>query len=226
MLNKSFVTTAIALVVTIIGYLYEDYSDFLITVGLFALSGSLTNWLAIHMLFEKVPLLYGSGVIPNQFEKFKTGIKQLLLSEFFTRDIIESLISQQSDSFSINIEDRIDFNRVFNGLVEAIEGSPMGGMIGMFGGRKALEPLREPLTQKLREIIMEVLENEKKNNNDGDISIKLIQQIEQIIDQRLQQLTPVQVKEIVQNIIREHLGWLVIWGGAFGGFMGCLVALA
>ena len=41
------------------------------------------------MLFEKVPLLCGSGVIPNRFEDFKAGIKTLIISEFFTREHIE-----------------------------------------------------------------------------------------------------------------------------------------
>ena len=46
--------------------------------GLFALSGGLTNWLAIHMLFERIPFLYGSGVIPERFEDFKQGIASSL----------------------------------------------------------------------------------------------------------------------------------------------------
>jgi hypothetical protein len=28
------------------------------------------------------------------------------------------------------------------------------------------------------------------------------------------------VKEIVQKLISEHLGWLVVWGGVFGGLIG------
>jgi uncharacterized membrane protein YheB (UPF0754 family) len=28
------------------------------------------------------------------------------------------------------------------------------------------------------------------------------------------------VKELVQNLIKEHLGWLVVWGGVFGGLIG------
>ena len=28
------------------------------------------------------------------------------------------------------------------------------------------------------------------------------------------------VKEIIQTMIREHLGWLVVWGGVFGGLFG------
>ena len=34
-----------------------------------------------------------------------------------------------------------------------------------------------------------------------------------------------QVKEIMQNMIRDHLGWLVVWGGVFGGLMGLLSSL-
>ncbi|MCX9561827.1 DUF445 domain-containing protein, partial [Vibrio cholerae] len=30
--------------------------------------------------------------------------------------------------------------------------------------------------------------------------------------------------EIVQKMIKEHLGWLVIWGGVFGGVIGLVSA--
>jgi len=35
------------------------------------------------------------------------------------------------------------------------------------------------------------------------------------------------VKDIIQKMIRAHLGWLVVWGGVIGGLIGlikCLVA--
>jgi len=35
-----------------------------------------------------------------------------------------------------------------------------------------------------------------------------------------EELTPVMVKEIVQTFMKEHLGWLVVWGGFFGGLIG------
>ena len=62
-------------------------------LGLFALSGAITNWLAIHMLFEKVPLLYGSGVIPARFEEFKLAIRQLMMEQFFTEENIDRFLS-------------------------------------------------------------------------------------------------------------------------------------
>ncbi|MDE5014546.1 DUF445 domain-containing protein, partial [Francisella tularensis subsp. holarctica] len=44
--------------------------------------------------------------------------------------------------------------------------------------------------------------------------------IERLIDSRLDELTPQKVKEIILKIIRENLGWLVGWGGVFGGLIG------
>jgi len=57
------------------------------------------------------------------------------------------------------------------------------------------------------------------------IGIDIIDKIETVIDKRLNELTPQLVKEMVQAIIHEHLGWLVVWGGFFGGLMGVLFAI-
>ena len=92
----------------------------------------------------------------------------------------------------------------------------------MLGGRKALEPLKEPITLKLQEIIWEM---KVSKTGDKNLATSLLSQVEQIVDQRLDELTPVQVKNIIQEMIRQHLGWLVVWGGVVGGFIGFAVAL-
>jgi uncharacterized membrane protein YheB (UPF0754 family) len=48
----------------------------------------------------------------------------------------------------------------------------------------------------------------------------MLQSIENVIDTRLNELTPKLVKEMVQKLIAEHLSWLVVWGGVFGGAIG------
>jgi len=193
--------------------------------GLFALSGGVTNWLAIHMLFEKVPFFYGSGVIPSRFKEFKLGIKQLVMNEFFTPENIETFMVKQSEAFATDMKDAIDFDLVFAGLVEAIEGSPMGSMLGMLGGKKALEPLKEPVTLKLQEIMLEMKDTASAASEEQSLTSSLLLRVEQIVDQRLDELTPVQVKNIIQEMIRKHLGWLVVWGGAVGGFIGLGVSI-
>ena len=66
-LNMSSVTNLISLLIWVTGYFVPVYGDIVVATGAFALSGAATNWLAIHMLFEKVPGLYGSGVIETRF---------------------------------------------------------------------------------------------------------------------------------------------------------------
>ena len=222
MFNKSLTTNIAALAIIAFSYLSPKYNEIIYLIGLFALSGGITNWLAIHMLFEKVPFFYGSGVIPSRFEEFKLGIKHLVMTEFFTPQNIDVFVEQQSDIFSADLNKMIDFDRVFDGLVEAIEGSSMGSLLAMLGGKKALLPLKEPITLKLQEIIWEM---KGSKTVDKKLTSSLLNQVEQIIDQRLDELTPVHVKNIIQEMIRKHLGWLVVWGGVVGGIIGFAVAI-
>jgi hypothetical protein len=46
-----------------------------------------------------------------------------------------------------------------------------------------------------------------------------------LVDDRLNELTPAMVKDIIQTMIREHLGWLVVWGGFFGALFGLIAAI-
>ena len=222
MFNKSLTTNIVSLAIIAVSYLSPKYNEIIYLIGLFALSGGITNWLAIHMLFDKVPFFYGSGVIPSRFEEFKLGIKQLVMTEFFTPQNINVFTEKQTEAFSTDINNMIDFDRVFDGLVEAIEGSSMGSILTLLGGRKALQPLKEPITLKLEEIIREMKELKAGDKN---LTSSFLTQVEQVVDQRLDELTPVQVKNIIQEMIRKHLGWLVVWGGAVGGFIGFVVAI-
>ena len=53
----------------------------------------------------------------------------------------------------------------------------------------------------------------------------MIDKVDAIVMQRLNELTPEMVKTIVQDMIHKHLGWLVVWGGVFGGFIGLIVSV-
>ena len=219
MMNKSLITNLVSIFIILVGFLYHDEFSFIFLVGVFALLGSITNWLAIYMLFEKIPFLYGSGVILDRFEDIKLGIKNLILQELFSVDQIEKFIFDNKEKASGGIIEKIDFDRVFVGLVESIESSQLGGMLAMIGGRKALEPLKEPFIKKLRVIIEDFIKENAGNDNSTD---ELFLKIENILDARLADLSPNDIKTIIQKMIREHLGWLVVWGGFFGGLLGLI----
>ena len=93
MLNKNLTPNLVALLLIIVSFsLPEPWKGIVLTTGLFALSGALTNWLAVHMLFERVPGLYGSGVITLHFEDFKAGILRMVHEELFNKDSVERLL--------------------------------------------------------------------------------------------------------------------------------------
>ncbi len=229
--NKSFLTNLIAVLIIATGYLCPVQSDLIKSIGFFALSGAITNWIAIHMLFEKVPLLYGSGVIPNRFEEFKTSIKELMMNQFFTLENIEQFIQkeEQQGGNVLNLEplmEAVDYDKVFEGLVSSIMESSFGGMLQMMGGEEALVPLKEPFTLKMKQTLNEMVESDRfkaaleQSLDAHKIGEDIINKVEIVIDKRLDELTPQMVKEMVQHIIRQHLGWLVVWGGVFGGLIG------
>ncbi|MFA0134933.1 DUF445 family protein [Vibrio splendidus] len=230
-MNKSVLTNVIALALLAGGY--ATANQYLLYAGLFAFSGAITNWLAIHMLFEKVPGLYGSGVIPARFEEFKAAIKQLMMEQFFTEGNIDRFLSSEMSGKSLNLEPvikKIDFNPAFDSLVHVIENSQFGGMLAMVGGNEALEPMKAPFVEKMQESVIEISKSDSVKNAIKDelespaMMDEIKENIEAIIDQRLNELTPKLVKEMVQAMIKKHLGWLVVWGGVFGGVIGLISA--
>lgn len=229
---KSVLTNFIAAALFIAGYLLDN--NLVLMVGLFALSGALTNWLAIHMLFEKIPGLIGSGVIPNRFEEFKSAIKTLMMEQFFTQQNIDNFLADSAQSAKFELKpviEKVDLTPSYERLVDVIMNSSFGGMLGMFGGANALEPLREPFVENMKSSLIEMTQQESFHQllqdelDQPDVMADIQEKVASIIDARLQELTPDLVKEMVQQMIKEHLGWLVVWGGVFGGLIGLLSAL-
>jgi len=235
MINKSSMTTVLSILLIAIGHFSPVYSKLMTTMGLFATSGAVTNWLAIHMLFEKIPFLYGSGIIPLKFNEFKQGIKEMMMTQFFNEENIQKFIAEgmtsQNNLDLKKMTGLIDHDHFFNKLIETVNESQLGGMLTMFGGTTALEPLRTPFASKMEQALLENIERPEfiegiKNvfsQENGEE--KLNEKIEKIVLNRLNELTPNIVKDIIQDMIRSHMGWLVIWGGIFGALLGALSTL-
>jgi len=231
-MNKSLVTNGLAIVVVVIGYLLQQ--PIVLSVGLFALSGAITNWIAVHMLFEKVPGLYGSGVIPARFEDFKAGIKNLMMMQFFTAENIDRFLKGgegASDLHLAPVIEKVDLAPSFDTLVETIMQSSFGSMLGMFGGQEALDPLKEPFIKNMKISLIEMTQKEEFQQllrdeiEQPDVMSDIRNQVEAIVEKRLNELTPAMVKDIIQQMIRQHLGWLVVWGGVFGGVIGLVAGV-
>ena len=232
-INKGLITNIIAVLFILAALLIEtNISKYFLYTGLFALSGAITNQLAIHMLFERVPLLYGSGIIPNKFESFKLSIKTLMMEQFFTKEQLQNFFEKEEKKIDLTpIIEKTDFSPAYDALTKTVMESSFGGMLGMFGGEKALESLREPFSAKLKSAVIKITSSPsfdktlQEHLKTSSLSDDLINSVEGIIDERLNQMTPQMVKEIIQELIKTHLGWLVVWGGVFGGVIGLISSL-
>ncbi len=227
-MNKSLITNALSAIVCAVGFLLPEspYQPFVLSAGLFSLSGALTNWLAVHMLFEKVPGLYGSGVIVDRFEDFKSGIYTLVMENFFTEENFKQFTDaalHQTISKE-NVENAVDLDQAFNGFLKVIANSKFGSMLALVGGLKTLEPLRAPFKVEFRDRISQVIDDLDLTKSDMHFE-KFRPTVEKLVEGKLDQLQPEEVKSILEKIIRQHLGWLVVWGGVFGGVIGILAAL-
>jgi len=232
-MSKSLLTNLISILLIGVAFVVpQAYHDAVLFTGLFALSGAVTNQLAIHMLFEKVPFLYGSGVIEKNFGSFKLSIKEMMMKQFFTKEQLEAFFHQEEQKIDlVPLVENTDFSPAFDALSKTVMESKFGGAVSLFGGESALEGLREPFSNKLRSAVSAIVSSsvfkaQLEHHIQGSVlSEDMLVSIEELITKRLEELSPVMVKSLVQELIKEHLGWLVVWGGVFGGLIGLLSAV-
>jgi len=227
-LSKSTITDTIS--IALIGvsyYLPQPYHTPILYTGLFAISGAVTNQLAIHMLFNRVPLLYGSGVIENNFEAFKKSIKNMIMTQFFSKEQLNRFFQSEEKKIDLApLVESADFKPAFTALKQSVMESKLGDALNLFGGEKALDPLAEPFEKKLKSAVVGIVSSKafKQQLNhhlqNSSLNDDLIKSIDNLITKRLNDLTPKMVNDLVHELIHTHLGWLVIWGGVFGGLIG------
>ena len=101
----------------------------------------------------------------------------------------------------------------------------------MLGGRDALAVLREPFIAEMKDYLVSQFSPEQLHQRiekliaSGDCAVSIREKLEEVIDGRLNEMTPEIVKSVIQNMIKKHLGWLVVWGAVFGGLIGCGVSV-
>ena len=228
-MNKSLITNLAAILLIVLSYIFPDLHRPLLYTGLFALSGAVTNWLAIYMLFEKVPFLYGSGVIEANFGQFKKAIAEMVMTQFFTKEKIQTFFAKEEQKIDLApLVASADFSPAFDALSQSVMESKFGGAIQMFGGEEALEGLREPFERKLKSAVTAIVSSETfkaqldHHLRHSTLSDDLIETIARLVTTRLDELSPQMVKKLVEELIHTHLQWLVVWGGIFGGAIGLL----
>ncbi len=227
-MNKGAIVNLIAISLIIASFFVnESISKYLYYSGLFAFSGAITNQIAIYMIFNRVPFFYGSGVIELNFEKFKKSIKDMIMEQFFTPDRLQKILSNEINNDITILADKIDYELLYQNLKESIMQSKIGQVINMFGGESIIDSQKVTLIEKIKSSIKSILLSETFQNqinklSKEHISRDIIKKIDIIIEDKLNELTPKDVKNLVEKLIKEHLDWLIVWGGVFGGIIGLI----
>ncbi|KAJ1620169.1 hypothetical protein T492DRAFT_397893 [Pavlovales sp. CCMP2436] len=82
--TKAFASNACTFAIMLVGIAMKAAgivtgTRWVLAAGVFGFAGGITNWIAVHMLFEKVPGLYGSGVIPMRFKEIRETVKDTMM---------------------------------------------------------------------------------------------------------------------------------------------------
>lgn len=251
-MNKANGSNMLTFVVMVIGLILElssakddpedgvGWTRYVLSFGLFGFAGGVTNFLAITMLFDEIPGVYGSGIIPKQFEEIKLQIAQMIMDTFFEPEFIRRYASQRTEALGNkdNVKKLMKemmesdaFDKLLDDKLAAMKsGKSFSGIIMKtfsISGDTVKPMLKRLLGLMSGEITKILLKAFDPNTFFDDAAVfKLRAQIDTVIHDRLRELTADKVKKLMEMVIRVHLGWLVVWGNIFGGIIGVASAAA
>jgi uncharacterized membrane protein YheB (UPF0754 family) len=228
--DKGNVSSLISLALLLGGLAGSHYvlpgSNWILAAGLFGFAGGMTNWLAVKMLFDRVPLLYGSGVIPARFREIRTTLRDLIMHHFFAEDYLTRFLASrtQGDGAGPDMAERLsallqsrEVDAAIDRKLAELTQSPMGMMLKMVGP-ETIKPLVHQFVGEVGAAVAPRLAEELRAQTLDPAGMR--QQVDALLAAKLEELTPDTVKQMMEDVIREHLGWLIVWGNVFGGAIG------
>ncbi len=213
------------------------------------------GWAAVAT-FGWRALLVGSGVIPARFREIRTKIRQLIMTHFFEPGSLEQYFREHRADFDPRrylrgrsdglglipslLEDNWDkiasaqmLEPILDRQIQKLVDSPMGGVLVMMG----IENVKPAVAQFVAGLLGQVKENAIQAVGGLDVdftsyldehrmALDVCRHVEGLLESKLQQLDAQRVKRLLEEVIRRHLGWLVLWGNVFGGLLGLVSHVA
>ncbi len=251
----SNLTSALLLVVSIL--LPDGAARALVfSAAIFAFSGGVTNWLAVKMLFDRIPGLIGSGVIPARFREIRSKVKDLIVEHFFDEEYLKDFFSQRqgeidwqkylkrSSNGGSPMSDFVErqwekltsadvVQPMIDSQIDKLTNSSVGGLLVMVGLDKVRPAVNQfvsgfiaSMQEKVLAVAAEASPSDLPLELDEEAVVRdLRENVGVLLETKLQQLHAADVKRMMEDVIRQHLGWLVVWGNVFGGLLGVVAFL-
>ena len=190
------------------------------------------------MLFDRIPGMVGSGVIAA-YLAIRAAVKETVLRRSSTAFLEQRLAGgartrrprrpSATSPAAARVVAAADFDANLAARLEAISATPEGMMLQtlapLFGGVDGLVPALKPMLGVFGEDMSAELVNRGLFKDVGAtlVTVEVAhREIDVLMTARLEHLTPRMVKSLLEEVIRKHLGWLVVWGNVFGAIIGVL----
>jgi uncharacterized membrane protein YheB (UPF0754 family) len=103
--------------------------------------------------------------------------------------------------------------------LENLKQGPMGMMVKMAGN----DILKVIIKQFIGGLVTRIAPVAEERLREKAIDVPALRvQVDQLLEVKLEELTPEIVKSMMERVMREHLGWLIVWGNVFGAAIGLL----
>lgn len=206
-------------------------APWVLAAGLFGFAGGITNWLAVKMLFDRVCALPGSGVIPMRFKEIREVVKNTIMKTFFDGPYLEQYMDRKMGALvgQVDVAGKLrqalespEVDAIIDKQLTELADKPEG-MLLMMGGIQPimLKPMVKPFVVGMAEDVAPMLTDLIDVKSILSVE-KLRDEIDTLMTDKLQELTPDRVKNLMEEVIRTHLGWLIVWGNVFGSLIGII----
>ena len=220
-----------------------------LSAGLFAFSGASRTGSQSRCCSTVSPGLIGSGVIPARFKEIRRQVKELIVEHFFDEAHLRRFFAEHQQDIDwkqylkqgeggspqramiLKQWDKLTapdvVQPVIDQQIEKLAESSIGGMLMMVGLDNVRPAVNQFVTSFVESMQDKVLAAAEEASDDIKIELdeeKVVTDIrakvETLLETKLEQLRAEDVKQMMEDVMRRHLGWLIVWGNVFGGLIG------
>jgi len=199
--------------------------------GLFGFAGGMTNWLAIRMMFDKIPFLIGSGILLNNFVEIRDNVKKTTMETYFDAGHLSHYVTQKTEIIlnSLQLDESIRevirspaVQAIISDKIEEVFSTPEGLVIGLVVNKEKIKqnimPSIENAGKDIVPLVSQLIRTSEHLSED-----KLRDQIDRLITSKLVEMQPKNIIAVVKDMVETELGWVIVWGNIFGGLLGLLL---
>ena len=112
--------------------------------------------------------------------------------------------------------------------IEKLLDSKIGGLLAMVGPQNVKPAVSQFVGSFVQSLKVKVLDFAEKTGP-ADLEVEIDEErllhavrekVKVLLERKIAQLEPETVKRMMEDVMRDHLGWLVVWGNVFGALLG------